>query len=353
MARKNNNYNYYGNGNRQAEIQYVPESPIWKVLSIILALILATAAVIGIFGSRKDGKFFAESDIAKFFNSWGKGNKTEEETYQLIVPQEMGVMVLSTRSAQNAPVAISGDLQADGKNTCTLTATLDPADAYYSSVKWTATEGGHIELTQDENDPLKVTVKLNGELFYTEQITVEVVSLETISATCNVDYLAYPDGVTANVTPATQYLKCDETYTVSGSFNYGTTAGTIHEYDCVITDVTLELTSETVSAIAFELGLASGWDYSWDGSEDTIALGATPYDMFCYRFATTADSFNRAFFKVCNGKNDVVKVRINCKFVYNGVTYTSVSGYSLIGIDSASYAIGLEGVNIGDIFFTD
>ena len=319
-----------------------------NLTAILCAVIIAVSGVlvtlIGVGSS-----WFTNPVIASWFGSWGK-DKEPPETYELIVPQEAGCMVLSSTKTKSSPVALSG-AYTSGAKSCTLTATLEPADAYYSSVTWTA--GEHIELTQDESNPLTVTVKLNGELFFTEQITVEIVSLKTLTATCNVDYLAYPDSVAANVTPNTQFFKCGgETYTVSGDFNFGTTAGTIHDFDCVITDWAIELTSETISAISSELGINTGWDYAWEFDGTTITLGATPYDMFCDTSVETKDNFNRAFFKVCNGRNDVIQLRLNCEVVYNGTVCKYLSDETLFGIDSASYAIGLEGVNIDDIIIT-
>ncbi len=166
-----------------------------NLTAILCAAIIAVAGVlvtlVGVGSS-----WFTNADVRTWFNSWGKA----PETYEFaVLPQEAGCMVLSTTRAKGEPVALSG-AYSNGQKTCTLTATLTPEDAYYSSVTWTATEqdgsaSTHIKLTQSDSDPLTVQVELVGELFYREQITVEIVSVETLTASCNVDYLAFPDSV--------------------------------------------------------------------------------------------------------------------------------------------------------------
>ncbi len=324
-----------------------------NLTAILCAAIIAVAGVlvtlVGVGSS-----WFTNADVRTWFNSWGKA----PETYEFaVLPQEAGCMVLSTTRAKGEPVALSG-AYSNGQKTCTLTATLTPEDAYYSSVTWTATEqdgsaSTHIKLTQSDSDPLTVQVELVGELFYREQITVEIVSVETLTASCNVDYLAFPDSVNVSPNPYTQYLKCGATYSLSCAFNYGTTAGTVTDTsECVFTDWQICLTSDTISSISAELGVSEGWDYSWDSSTAELKIGVTPWDMFCGT-EVDKDDFNRAFFKVCNGRNDIAELSANCDFIYKGQKYRSISGYISIGIDSASYAIGLEGVNIDDILMTD
>lgn len=326
-----------------------------NITAILCAVIIAVSGVlvtlIGVGSS-----WFTNPVIASWFGSWGK-DKEPPETYELIVPQEAGCMVLSSTKAKGAPV-FNGAYSNEQK-TCTLTATLTPADAYYSSVTWTATDADgnastHVRLTQDESNPLTVQVELLGELFFTEQITVEIVSVNTLTATCNVDYLAFPDSVSVSPDPYTEYLKCGATYSLNYDFNYGTTAGTVTSgIECVMTDWQLLLTQSTISAISAELGVNVniGWDYSWDGT-GAMQLGATPWNMFCGS-EIDKDDFNRAFFKVCNGRNDIAELSVNCNFIYNGKTYTSINGFINVGIDSASYAIGLDGISIDDIFMTD
>lgn len=320
-----------------------------NITAILCAVIIAVAGVlvtlIGVGSS-----WFTNADVRTWFNSWGRA----PETYEIaVLPQEAGCMVLSSTKAKGAPV-FNGAYSNEQK-TCTLTATLTPADAYYSSVTWTATDADgnastHVRLTQDENNPLTVQVELLGELFFTEQITVEIVSVNTLTASCSVDYLAFPDSVNVSPDPYTEYLKCGATYSLNYDFNYGTTAGTVtSDIECVMTDWQLYLTNETLEAISSELGVSIGWDYAWEGSEETITLGATPWNMFCGS-EIDKDDFNRAFFKVCNGRNDIAELSVNCDFIYNGKTYAHLSGYRTIGIDSASYAIGLDGVSIDDIF---
>lgn len=320
-----------------------------NLTAILCAVIIAVSGVlvtlIGVGSS-----WFTNADFRTWFNSWGRA----PETYEFaVLPQEAGCMVLSTTRAKGAPV-FNGTYSNEQK-TCTLTATLTPADAYYSSVTWSATDqdgnaSTHVKLTQDENNPLTVQVELIGELFFTERITVEIVSVNTLTASCNVDYLAFPDSVSVSPDPYTEYLKCGATYSLNYGFNYGTTAGTVtSDIECVMTDWQLYLTNDTLAAISSELGVNIGWDYAWEGSEETITLGATPWNMFCGS-EIDKDDFNRAFFKVCNGRNDIAELSVNCDFVYNGKTYAHLSGYRTIGIDSASYAIGLDGVSIDDIF---
>lgn len=323
-----------------------------NLTAILCAVIIAVAGVlvtlIGVGSS-----WFTNADVRTWFNSWGKA----PETYEIaVLPQEAGCMVLSSTKAKGAPV-FNGAYSNEQK-TCTLTATLTPADAYYSSVTWSATDqdgnaSTHVKLTQDESDPLTVRVELLGELFFTEQITVEIVSVNTLTASCSVDYLAFPDSVNVSPDPYMQYLKCGATYSLNYDFNYGTTAGTVTSgIECVMTDWQLYLTNSTISAISAELGVPAGWDYAWEGSDQPMQLGATPWNMFGGS-EVDKDDFNRAFFKVCNGRNDIAELSVNCNFIYNGKTYTSINGFINVGIDSASYAIGLDGISIDDIFMTD
>lgn len=98
-----------------------------NITAILCAVIIAVSGVlvtlIGVGSS-----WFTNPVIASWFGSWGK-DKEPPETYELIVPQETGCMVLSSTKTKSAPVALSG-AYTSGAKSCTLTATLEPADAY-------------------------------------------------------------------------------------------------------------------------------------------------------------------------------------------------------------------------------
>lgn len=133
MSNKGNRNNYYSGG------RGVPASvgSGWKVLSVILALVILAAAVIGIFGSRKDGVWFAESDIAKFFNYWGKGAPVTDGNNPADDDVLGGSFFVNADSESSHGLRLRATGYSLREETYTLRAIKTPADADGSAYVWT------------------------------------------------------------------------------------------------------------------------------------------------------------------------------------------------------------------------
>ncbi len=317
----------------------------------VFVLLLGVAATVFCWGARDSaGNWAANPTITEWFDYWGKGapNESDYETQKTIVLQESGLFVLTTRNAAATPIAMYTVQAQANANTATLTAKLTPENADYSAVNWTCSDRA-VQLTKDDINPLQVQVALVGELFYTATITCEVVSVTTLKGTCTVDYMHYAEEINA-YSSNLKFGSANEII-LSPKSN---TSGTINDFTYVITAAEVCLTSETVTAISERLGVSPGWDMSGGMLTDgKLILPEKPHEAFA-DIETSAEDFRKAFFAVCNGKNDCAEVTVSVSLVYNGNTYKTYDAQYLVGFDSSTYGVAANDVQIGDgVILTD
>ncbi|MCM1297597.1 MAG: hypothetical protein NC311_18825 [Muribaculaceae bacterium] len=197
---------YYGNNRGRQQPEGVN---VWKILSLVMALIIFAAAVLGVFGSMKDGKFFAEGDITKWFNNWGKGeepgtgNTTSETTGEngmLLTTNSNDLM--SVGAARIAALSEVGLDENEYEKAYTLTASVYPKMAehtdYVWAINWVNAESewaaektvtDYVELLSQSEDG-KVIVGCKQP--FKEQITITVTTTTSndkeLNVSCTVDY---------------------------------------------------------------------------------------------------------------------------------------------------------------------
>lgn len=290
---------------------------------------------------------------------WGKANTpagngkiTTEET---IIPQDLGCMVLTTANAERAPLSLAAARTvSNNSNVAYLTATLNPADADYSDVKWTASNTG-IVITPFENDPLSVQVTMSGQIFFTETITCEIKSVKTLTATCNVDLLCFPTRAVASLSDNLIKFNAINTLNVYFDRDSSDMGGTVTDYECRLTTAEICLSAQTVERINSYLGYSgNSWDYSAGGLDTNGNFVIASPRLFAGSELNyvSDENFRKAFFAACNGKTDCAELYVGVDLVYQGKTYKSYNCTVEVGFASSSYAVGLEGVEIGDIVFT-
>lgn len=176
-----------------------------NVIVAVVALILAAAIVIA---CGVGSSWFTNSDIATWFNSWGKGEQTEQPDEE--TPEEEGGMQIgeaegSGISLMSAEIAAADyeeyGVSAQAENAFTLTATLTPADSYDKTVDWSVrwqnsnsswakgkTVTDYVTVTPTSDGALTASVACLQD--FGEKIEVVCTSRanENATATCVCDY---------------------------------------------------------------------------------------------------------------------------------------------------------------------
>ena len=336
-----------------------------RTLAVVLAvvlLILGTAAAVFCWGARDAAGHWAKNPtITAWFDYWGKGAPTNEgngddesntKTQKTVIPQADGLFVLTTRNAA-APVALYSAQTQANTNTATITAQITPANADYSAVNWTCNDSAVQIITSEEN-PLKVQVSLTAPLVYTATITCEVVSVTTITATCTVDYMHFPDKMT--VTAGNIRFGAENDISVSPVNE--DMSGTINDFQCVIESAEVSLNPQVITAITNRLIISDGWDMSAGTlNNDKLVMPSTPYEAFFaigFDDQVTVEDFRKTFFAVCNGGKYCAVLDVSVNLVYNGKTYQSYDARCDVGFDSSTYGVAANGVQLGDgVIITD
>lgn len=205
----NRNGNYYGGGRQQ---QQAPAGNGWKVLSVIMALIILAAAVIGIFGSRKDGKWFAETDIAKFFNSWGKGDKLPDNGGSADVGDEWsGSFFVNADNEAKTGIRMRATGYSLREETYTLKAIKTPPDADECAYVWACSFVNATGWAADKNVNDYVTVEPieegGAEAVVTclqpfssrVKVTVSLSENPAVSGYATCDYACKPENITYSI----------------------------------------------------------------------------------------------------------------------------------------------------------
>ena len=164
----------------------------WKALAIFLAIVLVAAGIL-------IGVFYALGDI-----TFGQ----EEE--QSEAATKNGGMVLAADEGSGAVVAMSAIAEEDfgdygisenAESAELLTATIDPADATYTTATWSAawanaesewasgkTVTDYVTVTPTEDNDLSAAVACLQPFGEQVVVTLSVSGGSTVSATCTVDY---------------------------------------------------------------------------------------------------------------------------------------------------------------------
>lgn len=199
------------------------KNAIAAVVAIVLAVVIVIACGIG-------SSWFTNSDIATWFNSWGKGEHTEQPDE--VTPEEGGEDGAVLEESESNGVALmsakiaTADYEAYGVSPLadtayTLTATLDPADILDNgitlSAEWTNSSDSwalgkevsdYVTLSEYEivsGDSITIECLQN----FGEQITITAVADadDSITATCTVDYLQKVTSVTLSFGDVTSGAK--------------------------------------------------------------------------------------------------------------------------------------------------
>lgn len=230
-----------------------------NVIVAVVALILAAAIVIA---CGVGSSWFTNSDIATWFNSWGKGEQTEQPDEE--TPEEEGGMQIgeaegSGISLMSAEIAAADyeeyGVSAQAENAFTLTATLTPADSYDKTVDWSVrwqnsnsswakgkTVTDYVTVTPTSDGALTASVACLQD--FGEKIEVVCTSRanENASATCVCDYAKRVESFS---------IVCDDSSgsaNASMTFDRFTTSYTCKEgdFETHVSDIYLIYTDYTV-----------------------------------------------------------------------------------------------------------
>lgn len=127
------------------------------IIAAIVALVLAVALVLtcGIGSS-----WFTNSDIATWFNSWGKGEQTEQPAEDETPDDETGSQDKTVKSLSFKAMSTSEEVS-EGV-TKQITASVEPADATNKAVDWSIAWMG--DVAEDISDYLTIVPSSDGSL---------------------------------------------------------------------------------------------------------------------------------------------------------------------------------------------
>ena len=258
------------------------KNAIAAVVAIVLAVVIVIACGIG-------SSWFTNSDIATWFNSWGKGEQTEVPDE---APADEGGMLVG-ESAGNGISLMSAKIAAAdfdeygispmAESAQQLTAIVTPATATNKAVDWTfywANSSSSWASGKSVTDYLSVTPTSDGALTATvaclgdfgEQIIIKVTSRQNpdASATCTVDYAPRVVDIKFSAGDVTFYAEDD-----SVTLNYSDSRGL--SWSSVWSDGTL---TPRTNAVSFSYHLndtlrsrlnSSGISYSDDKLDNSSA----------------------------------------------------------------------------------
>ena len=189
------------------------------IIVILLAAIIVLVCGIG-------SSWFTNGDFATWFNSWGKGTEQEqpadeEQGEETGEEQEQGGMLIEEGENSGVTLMSAKIAAADydeygvspmAESAQLLTATLEPADASYTTAVWSVafanaesewasgkTVTDYVTVSPTEENALTATVE-NLQAFGEQIIvTLSVSGAGTVSATCTVDYAQRVDESTVSL----------------------------------------------------------------------------------------------------------------------------------------------------------
>lgn len=155
-----------------------------KVVVIVIVTLLALVA--GFCGSWFTGwGLTGEVNMAK----WGNNSVGDAGDDKGDEPAQTESLLMFAPLSADSPVAIASKVaNVTSSSTITLTATVTPEGAYYTSVTWSSSTPD-LKVT---GDGLTATVELVRTLTETATITCSVESFTTITGSCTVDFLILP-----------------------------------------------------------------------------------------------------------------------------------------------------------------
>lgn len=348
-----------------------------QIMGFIALLMVVVLVVVWSIGSNG----FTNNNPAKWdwWQSESKDNPAEGGDN--VTPTDEGILMFKPITTVDSPVALAAETAA-GSNTVTLTATLEPENAFYYSATWRSSSNA-LTVTQDEEDPLKATVELTGTLTETAQITCVVESFKTVTATCTVDYLetsfssqnsgfkeiVSQDSKYANPTKANKNAFAFGTEYLFSAIDYASSKSTV-QGTYVITKIDLKLmpsfsTTDTfVNEMNSKLKIS---DTEWfkneiitlyersDGVSETFTFPATLEELIGKPSDVSSDDLAKAYYQAY-GKISVFMIQATIQIVYNDVVYKTCNGNMALVFVPESYLTGVDGVTIlpgGGVVMTD
>ena len=215
------------------------KNAIVAFVAILLALAIVIACGVG-------SSWFTNGDIATWFNSWGKGEQTEQPDEE--TPEEGGENGAVLEESESNGVALmsakiaTADYEAYGVSPLadtayTLTATITPSDATNKAVTYSVawknassswasgkTVTDYVTVSQATTGSLTATVTCLQAFGEQIIVTCAVTDNVDLKATCTVDYLRKPLGsnITIEYSPSTAAGK-SLADPITWSFNYSDT----------------------------------------------------------------------------------------------------------------------------------
>ena len=339
---------------------------VGKGIAIFIAIIIGIVIVGGCSAYITGCNLTGEKNPAK----WGqKGGKNESGDGD-VMPVDEGFLMFKPLTAVDSPVAIEADTAESEGNTATLTATLEPENAFYSSASWRSSSNA-LTVTQDEENPLKATVELTGTLTQTAQITCMVVSFKTVTATCSVDYLDTSVSVGfneivsqnskySNPTEDNKYAFAFGTEYSFNSVDYSSTKSTVQGTN-VITRIAL-IFNPNLPARTFESEINRALKISstgWFKTPQAVSLYDNSNDSGKFTFPATFedligklptiisfDNFAKGFYLAYGNSPGVFSLLVTTEITYNDVVYKTSSKNYAITFVPESYLTGVDGVEI-------
>lgn len=344
-----------------------------KIIAGFIALLLVAVLVV-VWSIGSNG--FTNNNPVKWdwWQSESKDNPAEGGDN--VTPTDEGILMFKPITTVDSPVALAAETAA-GSNTATLTATLEPENAFYYSASWRSSSNA-LTVTQDEEDQLKATVELTGTLTETAQITCVVESFKTVTATCTVDYLETKSSVirTKNAEFISTNSKYKNATFMNGEWAFGNTYSfTIDEYtstkstvqaDIVLTDLIIKFYAGNLSSVEGQINQAlkieeTGWmkepkiSYECsDGLTGTITI-PTFEEFLGTPAGVSSDAVANAFYNFTKGRK-IYSFTLTGEVRVNGVAYATIKNHPAISSFSPeSYLKGADGVTIlpGGSVFTD
>lgn len=338
-----------------------------RLVAVFMAILLIVGLICAAgYGSKNAaGAWFKNGDITTWFNSWGKGNKTDP--VEPSTPEESSFLVRAQYTDGDLATFAATPYVDDG-NSVYLTILTDPVETD-DTFSWSSSDTSCVIVEPADNGRSATVTCLQA---FGEQITVKATSNETgLEAVATCDFVKRVQTITLSVTPATVKLGPASTvYTLETNVTYG--MGTITP-DITLSNGKFELNTPAGRVTKVYIEDGSGDDattictgdikvMNFTGNTFTVSDGGSimefqlvnpNYSNQTEQLRTeTVKAVNQRIKEFCNsyGMNSAT-VSTDYAVTYGGKTYTSGSLNTTVTLDISNLKIYSTNSNLPNVIF--
>lgn len=332
------------------------------VIGLIAAAIIAVTVCGCGYASRKDGKWFKNTDLSTW-HLWGSTSTSVKS-----IDVDDNVIAIDN----DGNPLVEGEIYAMPKGimfmtssktttpSVTVRANIKPANADDKRVTWTSEDTSEVTVTPDANNPLIATIIcIRALTFGAVNVTCTSVENPEIKAVCKIDYFAKGDAVQLDAEIVEDYsdgLVFGNTYSVRCYFStIGPGVGTyVGEVDKNSISVDINLKNEFMSRIDYYLSQNgyTGSDYSVSSNDSMYTVNCTkmqllnsPYRCF-YGGDCPEEAFDNAFKLAMRDCAVHATFTVSADYVFNGKCYGKYSCDFDVKFSQAGIWVPVDGIDL-------